>query len=110
MHVVLQSIAIRSSIEFISKMFCKSEIACNGVNTIRCILDCGLHTPHPLHKHTTHVLRRMQCEDPRFADQEMVYNDIGKEMLEHAFEGLVFSTVECCLSLWMCGDRLMPDY
>ena len=28
-----------------------------------------------------------QPEDPNFANQEQVYNDIGKEMLEHAFEG-----------------------
>ena len=28
-----------------------------------------------------------QPEDPNFASQEQVYNDIGKEMLEHAFEG-----------------------
>lgn len=28
-----------------------------------------------------------QPEDPNFASQNRVYNDIGKEMLEHAFEG-----------------------
>ena len=28
-----------------------------------------------------------QPEDPNFANQEEVYSDIGKEMLEHAFEG-----------------------
>lgn len=28
-----------------------------------------------------------QLEDPNFASQNRVYNDIGKEMLEHAFEG-----------------------
>lgn len=28
-----------------------------------------------------------QPEDPSFASQNLVYNDIGKEMLEHAFEG-----------------------
>lgn len=26
-------------------------------------------------------------EDPNFASQNRVYNDIGKEMLQHAFEG-----------------------
>lgn len=30
-----------------------------------------------------------QPEDPNFADQELVYSDIGKEMLQHAYEGLV---------------------
>lgn len=29
----------------------------------------------------------MQPEDPCFASQNRVYNDIGKEMLLHAFEG-----------------------
>ena len=29
----------------------------------------------------------VQPEDPNFANQEQVYNDIGKEMLQHAFEG-----------------------
>lgn len=29
----------------------------------------------------------LQLEDPNFASQNRVYNDIGKEMLEHAFEG-----------------------
>lgn len=28
-----------------------------------------------------------QPEDPSFASQNLVYNDIGKEMLQHAFEG-----------------------
>lgn len=28
-----------------------------------------------------------QPDDPCFASQDRVYNDIGKEMLEHAFEG-----------------------
>lgn len=28
-----------------------------------------------------------QPEDSSFASQKLVYNDIGKEMLEHAFEG-----------------------
>lgn len=28
-----------------------------------------------------------QPEDPCFASQNLVYNDIGKEMLAHAFEG-----------------------
>lgn len=28
-----------------------------------------------------------QTEDPNFASQNRVYNDIGKEMLQHAFEG-----------------------
>lgn len=28
-----------------------------------------------------------QPEDPSFASQNLVYNDIGKEMLAHAFEG-----------------------
>ena len=29
----------------------------------------------------------LQPEDPDFADQRKVYEDIGLEMLEHAFEG-----------------------
>ena len=29
----------------------------------------------------------LQPEDPEFADQKKVYNDIGLEMLDHAFEG-----------------------
>lgn len=29
----------------------------------------------------------LQPEDPCFAAQNQVYNDIGKEMLQHAFEG-----------------------
>lgn len=32
-------------------------------------------------------LSLQQLEDPNFASQNRVYNDIGKEMLEHAFEG-----------------------
>ena len=28
-----------------------------------------------------------QPDDPSFADQRLVYSDIGREMLEHAFEG-----------------------
>lgn len=28
-----------------------------------------------------------QSQDPSFASQDLVYNDIGKEMLQHAFEG-----------------------
>lgn len=28
-----------------------------------------------------------QPEDPSFASQTLVFNDIGKEMLQHAFEG-----------------------
>jgi len=28
-----------------------------------------------------------QTQDPSFASQDLVYNDIGKEMLQHAFEG-----------------------
>ena len=40
------------------------------------------------------ILQHLQCplytlqpEDPEFATQKMVYNDIGLEMLDHAFEG-----------------------
>lgn len=33
------------------------------------------------------VLVSFQPEDPCFASQNRVYNDIGKEMLLHAFEG-----------------------
>ena len=33
------------------------------------------------------LLVSLQASDPKFATQEMVYNDIGKEMLHHAFEG-----------------------
>lgn len=29
----------------------------------------------------------LQPDDPSFSTQKMVYNDIGLEMLEHAFEG-----------------------
>lgn len=29
----------------------------------------------------------LQPDDPSFASQNLVYNDIGKEMLQHAFEG-----------------------
>lgn len=29
----------------------------------------------------------VQTDDPCFASQNQVYNDIGKEMLQHAFEG-----------------------
>lgn len=29
----------------------------------------------------------LQTDDAHFASQEMVYKDIGEEMLEHAFEG-----------------------
>lgn len=29
----------------------------------------------------------LQPDDPCFASQNLVYNDIGKEMLQHAFEG-----------------------
>ena len=29
----------------------------------------------------------LQPNDPQFADQEIVYQEIGMEMLEHAFEG-----------------------
>lgn len=32
-------------------------------------------------------LSLQQLEDPNFASQNRVYNDIGKEMLQHAFEG-----------------------
>ena len=32
-------------------------------------------------------------EDPRFANQERVYNDIGKEMLMHAFEGYIYAPI-----------------
>lgn len=31
-------------------------------------------------------------EDDDYADQEMVYNDLGKELLDHAFNGY-----NCCL-------------
>ena len=34
-----------------------------------------------------HPFGFIQASDPKFATQEMVYNDIGKEMLHHAFEG-----------------------
>lgn len=33
------------------------------------------------------VFMSLQPEDPCFASQNRVYNDIGKEMLLHAFEG-----------------------
>ena len=33
------------------------------------------------------ILYTLQPEDPEFATQKMVYNDIGLEMLDHAFEG-----------------------
>lgn len=33
------------------------------------------------------VISFPQPEDPSFASQNLVYNDIGKEMLAHAFEG-----------------------
>lgn len=33
------------------------------------------------------VFMSLQPEDPCFASQSRVYNDIGKEMLLHAFEG-----------------------
>ena len=32
---------------------------------------------------------RMQPEDTKFASQKLVYEQVGKDMLEHAFEGLV---------------------
>lgn len=34
-----------------------------------------------------HLFFLLQPEDPCFASQNRVYNDIGKEMLLHAFEG-----------------------
>ena len=42
--------------------------------------------PHPLAS-VPLLQNTPQASDPKFATQEMVYNDIGKEMLHHAFEG-----------------------
>lgn len=42
------------------------------------------------HEITTCQIFSLSCqqpEDPSFASQNLVYNDIGKEMLAHAFEG-----------------------
>lgn len=46
-------------------------------------LSVCVFMPHPL----ASVPPTPQASDPKFATQEMVYNDIGKEMLHHAFEG-----------------------
>jgi len=39
-----------------------------------------------------HKISSFQESDPDFATQDMVYKDIGEEMLEHAFEGLSVSS------------------
>lgn len=44
---------------------------------LRLVLSATTISPFPL----------TQPDDPLFATQERVYNDIGQEMLEHAFEG-----------------------
>lgn len=36
-----------------------------------------------------HYAYTLQPEDPKFASQKLVYEQVGKDMLEHAFEGLV---------------------
>ncbi len=55
--------------------------------TIHCtslVIKITTHTRTHTHTHThTHT----QPEDPSFAGQAKVYSDIGKEMLQHAFEG-----------------------
>lgn len=38
--------------------------------------------------------------DPDYADQERVYNDLGKELLDHAFDGY-----NCCIfACWYLDD------
>lgn len=39
----------------------------------------------------------MQPDDPKFASQKLVYEQVGKDMLEHAFEGLAYYTYLCCV-------------
>lgn len=38
--------------------------------------------------------------DPRYADQQTVYNDVGEELLDHAFDGY-----NCCI--FACGYYIL---
>jgi len=42
-------------------------------------------------------LRRSACgkDEPGYASQETVYNDLGKDLLDHAFEGFNTCIIAC---------------
>ena len=56
------------------------------MTTLSCFIALNMHFFLYCYKYSVFSFL-CQPSDPNYAGQEAVYNDIGKEMLKHAFEG-----------------------